>query len=126
MTPTWFSVNIRLGFLMIDLSNNDCHMAEEEIDGKLINYGVMLTKRVFHYLIAKEEQRYRESNPKFLQNLSLQNDDPCGIENYVLIIIQIAGDIVENIYRLSIGNLGIEENLSDIPLWVQRLIFKPK
>ncbi|CAG9315333.1 WDR48 [Blepharisma stoltei] len=125
-TPSWFSVKIHLGSLMLEFSHSDSHMAEEDYNGKLINYGSVFMKRVFHHWLLKEEQKYREANPNAPQRISILNEGTSEIEKYVLILIQIAENIIESIYRCPINRLDTDENLPDIPMWVQRLIFSSK
>ena len=121
--PSWFSVNIRLGSLMLDFSKYDTHLCTEETPEGVVNYGVQMTKRIFHYWLKKQEEVLvgvpltREVQPVLYEK-------DCGLEEFSMVISQIAGDVVEPIYRNTVGELGSLTQFNEIPIWLEKLLLQ--
>jgi hypothetical protein len=120
-SSSWFSANIRLGCLMVDLSYSESLSVIEPTEKGLLNYGEFFIRQLFYYLILKNS----EESEDFAQQ-KFPFPTSCGYENATIVLSQIlAGGIFEPVFSLSPKLITPEEGFK-LPMWMQKLIFKQK
>ena len=121
--PSWFSVSLRLGSLMIDISHTDAANCEDMTPHGRVNFAATLLKKVFHYWI-REREKLDFGTPLSGDTPPLFCDSECGLDDALLIVSSSLPTGTEVNYRKYVKEAGNNPKLEEMPRWVQSLVYK--
>lgn len=121
--PSWFSVSLRLGALMIEISPTDAANCEEVTPMGRVNFAANLLKKAFHYWI-KEREKLDFGMPLSMDTPSLFCDEESGLEDVLLVVSSTTSSGSEVNYRKYVSEAGLHPKLEEMPRWVQSLVYK--
>lgn len=121
--PSWFSVSLRLGALMIEISPTDAANCEEVTPQGRVNFAATLLKKAFHYWIM-EREKLDFGMPLSADTPPLFCDSESGLEDALLLVSFSSPSGLEISYRKYVSEAGSNPKLEEMPRWVQSLVYK--
>lgn len=121
---SWFTVNLRLGCLMLDFTQNDVFAAGEIINETPFIYGEFLIRKLFFYLIQREEAKIHEKEG--VTQKQLIKPESCDFDSATIIINHPTGEgVLQPIVFTEVQKILSCTSLQ-IPLWLQKIVIKAK
>jgi len=121
--PSWFSVSLRLGALMIEISPTDAANCEEVTSQGRVNFAATLLKKAFYYWI-REREKLDFGMPLSADTPPLFCDSESGLEDALLLVSSSSSSGLEISYRKYVNEAGSSPKMEEMPRWVQSLVYK--
>ena len=120
---SWFSANLRLGSLMLELNQNEVLSATETNEEGLTNFGENFLRKLFYNLIVHEEEKMMEKDG-FTQERFLLPEF-CGYDEATIVLLHNLNGFGEPVFFSSVKEITQDPNIQ-LPWWIQKSIFKVK